>query len=221
MTSPATIDEKADKRRAEKSRLYSQFIPAYEAFWPLVIRRRIFKSIEMLQIPPGAKVLEVGIGTGISMPAYPRHAEVTGIDLSEEMLAEAQRKISREGWNHIRVMPMNAEHLEFPDQSFDFVTAFHVVSVVSNPRAMMAEISRVLRPGGRVLIVNHFRSENPLIANMVDKADPVTQHLGWRTNLGRSEVLHEMPLEVESEYKSWPLSLFTVLRATRIPDPVQ
>lgn len=220
MASQATLDKKSESGRPERSRLYTQFIPAYEAFWPLVIRRRILNCIERLQIPAGAKVLEVGIGTGISMAAYPRDAEITGIDLSEDMLAEAQRKIRREGWDHIQVMPMNAEHLEFPDQSFDFVTAFHVVSVVSDPRAMMTEISRVLRPGGRVLIVNHFRSEIPLIANMIDKADPLTRHLGWRTNLGRSEILGEMPLEVELEYKTWPLSLFTIVRATRTADPV-
>lgn len=201
--------------RSENSRLYRQLTPAYEIVFPLLIRKRIWESIRALNLRPGARVLEVGVGTGISLGAYPRDAHVTGIDLSEEMLAVARRKVQAEGWDQVSLLPMNAERLEFPDSSFDCVTAFHVVSVVSQPQQMMREITRVLRPGGKMLIINHFRSERRWIANVIDRADPVTRHLGWRTDLELDAVVDSLPLEIEKRYKTSPLSLFTVLRATR------
>ncbi|WP_235934730.1 class I SAM-dependent methyltransferase [Candidatus Laterigemmans baculatus] len=181
----------------------------------MLIRKRIWDSIQSLNLRPGARVLEVGVGTGISLGAYPRDIHITGIDLSEEMLAVAQRKIEAEGWDQIKLLPMNAEQLDFPDGSFDCVTAFHVVSVVSQPQKMMREITRVLRPGGKMLLINHFRSGRRWIANVIDRADPVTRHLGWRTDLELDAVVDSLPLKIEKRYKTSPLSLFTVLQATR------
>lgn len=206
---------RSSKPKAEKAQLYKQLAPAYEVLFPLVIRNHIRSSIKSLNIPAGSKVLEVGIGTGVSMPVYPKHAKVTGIDLSEPMLDVAHKRIEREGWDHFDLRAMNAEQLDFPDESFDFVTAFHVVTVVSKPQKMMAEISRVLKPGGRLLIINHFRSRRKWIANMVDRADSVTRHLGWRTNLECQSIVENLPLEVEHRYKSSPFSLFTIVKAKR------
>ena len=203
------------KKRAEKAQLYKQLAPAYEVLFPLVIRNHIRTSIQSLNIPEAAQILEVGIGTGVSMPVYPKHSQVTGIDLSEPMLEIARKRVKREGWTHIDLRTMNAEKLDFPDNSFDFVTAFHVVTVVSRPQQMMSEISRVLKPGGRLLIINHFRSRRKWIANVVDRADSVTRRLGWRTNLECEAVLRNLPLEVERQYKSSPFSLFTIINARR------
>lgn len=206
---------KADKRKADKAKLYKQLAPAYEVLFPLVIRNHIRSSIESLDIPAGSRVLEVGIGTGVSMPVYPHHASVTGIDLNEPMLEVAQKRIERNQWTHFELKTMNAEQLDFPDETFDFVTAFHVVTVVSDPSRMMAEVTRVLKPGGRLLIINHFRSRRKWIAQMVDRADSVTRHLGWRTNLESKQIVQDLPLEVERLYKSSPLSLFTIMRAKK------
>src|SRR5690606_9228164 len=212
----------AEKRPAKEphaSRLYRELVPAYGAVWPMLARRRIRAAINDLRIHPGENVLEVGAGTGMSFPIYPLHADVTGVDLSEEMLQQARRKIAEENWSHIRVLQMNAEQLEFEDSSFDVVTSFHVISVVSNPRQMMSEIIRVCKPGGRILIVNHFRSNNPWIARMVDSAGAVTRHLGWRTDLDLAEIVAELPLRVERRYKTSPTSLFTILTATKTAEP--
>ncbi len=203
---------------AHASHFYSNLTPVYEMVWPMVARRNILKSIKALRIAPGTKVLEVGVGTGLSLPAYPAHAHVTGVDLSEEMLAKANERIAASGWAHINVQPMNAEELNFPDGSFDLVTSFHVVSVVSNPRRMMSELTRVCRPGGRILIINHFRSAKPWIARMVDSAGSVTRHLGWRTDLRFDDVVAELPLRMDKRFKPSPVSLFTVMSATKISD---
>jgi phosphatidylethanolamine/phosphatidyl-N-methylethanolamine N-methyltransferase len=198
------------------SLLYRNLTPAYEIVWPFVARRNIWRSIKALGIHAGERVLEVGVGTGLSLRAYPSHANITGVDLSEPMLELANERIQESGWSHINVLPMNAEELHFPDASFDVVTSFHVVSVVSNPKRMMSEMIRVCRPGGRILIVNHFRSPNPWIAKMVDSAGAVTRHLGWRTDLKFDDVVSELPLRLDRLYKPSPVSLFTVVSATRL-----
>ena len=195
---------------------YRNLAPAYEMVWPMVASRNIWDSIKTLRIAPGARLLEVGVGTGLSLSAYPKHAQITGVDLSAEMLAKANERIESEGWSHINVLPMNAEQLDFPDASFDVVTSFHVVSVVSNPKRMMSELTRVCRPGGQILIVNHFRSPKPWIARMVDSAGAVTRHLGWRTDVRFEEVVAELPLRMDRLYKPSSVSLFTIMQATRL-----
>lgn len=214
-----TVSPEID-RQAEphSSPFYNNLVPAYQALWPAVAKRRILAAVPSLNIPAGAKVLEVGVGTGLSLESYPRDARVTGVDLSESMLAEAEQLIREQDWNHVNVMPMNAEELEFEDSSFDFVTSFHTISVVSRPQAMMSEIVRVCKPGGRVLMINHFRSDNPLIAKVVDSAGNITKRLGWRTDLGLDEILSELPLRLDHRYKPNPMSLFTVMKATCKPE---
>jgi len=199
-----------------ESHFYHNLVPAYQAVWPAVARRGIAANLTALDIPVGTKILEVGVGTGMSLESYPHHANVLGVDLSESMLAEAQIAIEKNGWDHIDVRPMNAEELELDDESFDLVTSFHTISVVSRPEQMMREMVRVCKPGGRILIINHFRSENPLIARVVDSAGGITRRLGWRTDLQVNALLSELPIEVESCHKNSPLSLFRVLVANRI-----
>ncbi|MEM6469407.1 MAG: class I SAM-dependent methyltransferase [Planctomycetota bacterium] len=198
------------------AKLYHNLVPAYQALWPAVAGKNIRTAVGALEFPSGSEVLEVGVGTGLSLRSYPEHIKLTGIDLSESMLAESAALIERNDWSHISVLPMNAESLEFEDDSFDVVTSFHTVSVVSNPRKMMGEIARVCRPGGTILVINHFRSENPLIAKVVDSAGNVTKRLGWRTDLEFDKVLHELPIRIEKRYKPNPFSFFTILKATSV-----
>jgi phosphatidylethanolamine/phosphatidyl-N-methylethanolamine N-methyltransferase len=197
------------------SPIYNHLVPAYQAVWPAVARRRIVAAVRSMNIPAGSNVLEVGVGTGLSLESYPTNVSVTGVDLSEAMLSEAEQLIQEQHWNHIQVMPMNAESLTFDDASFDVVTTFHTISVVSHPEAMMREIVRVCKPGGRILMINHFRSDNPIIARVVDSAGNITKRLGWRTDLDLDEILGELPVRLDHRYKPNPLSLFTVMQATR------
>lgn len=196
---------------AHESKIYSDFAPLYDKVFGKIFYLRLERVIEDLAIPPGAKVLELGAGTGTSFPAYPLHCEVTGIDLAPDMLARARKKISENGWKHLRVLEMNALELDFPDDSFDYVTAFHVVTVVPDPIRMVAEAKRVCKPGGKIVIVNHFTSDFPLLGFLTEALDPLTRWLGWRTNLRLKPFIEAADLSVDKVYKLSKASLYTVV----------
>jgi phosphatidylethanolamine/phosphatidyl-N-methylethanolamine N-methyltransferase len=196
---------------AHESKLYGEFAPLYDKIFGKIFYDRLERVIEDLEIPPGAKVLEVGAGTGTSFPAYPTHCEITGVDLAPDMLARARRKIQKNGWTHLKVMEMNALDLQFPDNSFDYVMAFHVVTVVPDPVRMIAEAKRVCKAGGKIVIVNHFTSDKRVLGSITQAMDPITRWLGWRTDLKLKPFIEATQLKVEKRYKLNKASLYTVL----------
>ena len=196
---------------AHESKLYSEFAHLYDKIFGKIFYSRLRRVIESLRIPRGARVLELGAGTGTSFPAYPYHCEVIGIDLAPDMLAQAEEKIKENRWTHLRVLKMDALNLDFPEDCFDYVTAFHVVTVVPDPIRMIQEAKRVCRSGGRIVIVNHFTSDSPLVGFLTEALDPMTRRLGWRTNLRLKPFIRETGLDIEIVYKLSKLSLYTVL----------
>ena len=148
----------------------------------------------------GTRVLEVGIGTGIGARLYPRSFQVTGIDLCLRMLENAHKRIAREGLQHITLKRMDAASLEMDANSFDIVYAPYIISVVPDPVRVAREMRRVCRPGGRVVILNHFRSNSPIAAVLERVISPVTVYLGFRSDLDLSTLLakaHLKPLSSE------------------------
>lgn len=196
-----------------ESALYYEFSHLYDVFFGRVFYPRIVRVIRSLGIEPGARVLELGVGTGLSLEAYPQHCQVTGIDLAPEMLERAQDRVNRNGWRHVTLQQGDAQNLTFADDAFDYVTAFHVVSVVPDPQRMMAEAQRVSRPGGLLTIINHFRSRQQAVARVQRGIDPVTRRLGWTTTLCLPALLDGSRLHVERQWKTSPRSLFTIVVA--------
>ncbi|MBI3301090.1 MAG: methyltransferase domain-containing protein [Deltaproteobacteria bacterium] len=156
-------------RSPHESKIYSEFSHLYDGIFSRFFCERITSVITSLNIHPGAKVLEVGVGTGLSLAAYPSHCEVTGIDLAPEMLERARQKAAENGWRHFRLLEMDALNLQFPDNSFDYVTSFHVISVVPDPVRMMREVHRVCKPGGTVVIINHFRTTKQVFGLVIHR----------------------------------------------------
>src|SRR5437868_7104432 len=128
-----------------QSRVYSDFAHLYDHLWGRVFGDYEHEVIESMGLRPGHRVLEVGVGTGISLDAYPPYVHVVGIDPSMEMLAQAQAKARENDWRNIELKQGDALKLDLPDNDFDYVCAFHVITVVPDPVRVMTEMYRVCK----------------------------------------------------------------------------
>lgn len=161
----------------------------------------------------GGKVLEVGVGTGLALPFYDPSLDVTGIDFSEDMLTRARTKVAEEKLVHVRELrQMDARKLDFPDASFDTIVAMHLISVVPDPEQVMAEMARVCKPGGQILLVNHFAREEGWLAWLERKFAPFADYMGWHSNFPKDRVLGEQALRLVEETPLTKLGVFTFLR---------
>lgn len=191
---------------------YRRWAPIYDRTFGRVTRMGRKRAVAEVNQGRG-RVLEVGVGTGLSLPDYATHLQVTGIDYSEDMLVRARERVAAQKLRHVvELRQMDARHLDFPDGHFDWVVAMYLVSVVPDPEQVMAEIARVCKPGGQVIIVNHFaRDKGPLAA--VERAfAPLASRLGWHPDFDRRRILNEPSLSVTEERGMWPAGLFTFLR---------
>jgi phosphatidylethanolamine/phosphatidyl-N-methylethanolamine N-methyltransferase len=180
------------------SRVYEKLASVYDfTFGPALHPGRV-DAIRRMDIKPGDRVLEVGVGTGINAALYPRDCAVTGIDLSDSMLEKARDRIARKGVRNVRLLEMDAANLKFADDSFDIVYAPYVISVVPDPVAVAREMRRVCRPGGRIVILNHFRSKSRLGAWLERIIAPFTLYLGFKSDLDLPAFLVQAELDPES-----------------------
>lgn len=199
-----------------ESRVYSDLARFYDHTFGRAFVDHEHDVIEQLNLRPDQHLLEVGVGTGISLEAYPPYVHVIGIDPSSDMLAQAVKKTRNNGWGHVEVRQGDALNLEFPDNSFDWVMSFHVMTVVPDPIRMMHEMVRVCKPGGKIVHLNHFASDNPLLYSLVWLANPVTKHLGWTTRLRVSDVIKGENIQVERNERVARFSVHRLVIASKV-----
>ncbi|MGJ8625627.1 MAG: class I SAM-dependent methyltransferase [Sulfitobacter sp.] len=190
---------------------YARWAPVYDKTFGVMTgggRRRAVNYINNLT----GSVLEVGVGTGLSLEHYSPHLQVTGIDFSAQMLVKARKKVSRLSLNHVAALhQMDARTLDFPDHSFDTIAAMHVLSVVPEPQKVMSEITRVLKPGGRVVITNHFVRTQGILAFIERISAPFANILGWHSDFEIETILQEQTLAVIEQSAIPPLGMMTFL----------
>lgn len=180
----------------------------YDVTFGKLVRRHIRKAIAHMEICETDKVLDVGIGTGASLPFYPRVGQIIGIDLSAGMLREARKKIREQKRDNVMVLQGNALGLPFADDTFDHVFISHVISVVSDPFLLVREAQRIAKPNARIIIVNHFQSTNPVIAKVEKWLCPLCNKLGWRSDLALGELIQRTGLQIDYRYKLESLDLW-------------
>ena len=181
--------------------VYARLTPVYDFVFGAVLQAGRRAAIERMAIRPGDRVLEVGVGTGINAPLYPHDCRVTAIDLSAPMLERARERVTRQGLAHVQLLEQDAAQMGFADDSFDAVYAPYVISVVPEPVTVVRQMRRVCRRGGRIVILNHFRTTaTPVVSWLERMVSPLTAHFGFRLDLELPGLLREAelrPLSVE------------------------
>lgn len=196
---------------AAVSRTYARWAPVYDATFGWLTRHGRRRAARYINVRGGA-VLELGVGTGLSLVDYEKTVAVTGIDFSAEMLEKAREKVRAQGLSQVRALRrMDARQLDFADESFDTVAAMHVLSVVPEPERVMAEVARVLRPGGEAVIVNHFARDTGSLAKLERLTAPLHGALGWHSDFAMSRILGQTNLHMVENRSSPPFGMMTFL----------
>ncbi len=173
-----TVD---DMRTEGVARAYDRWAPVYDLVFGRVFARGRSAAIAAAE-RVGGRILEVGVGTGISLPQYSARSRLVGVDLSAPMLEKARERVADLALRNVEQLEvMDAEHLAFADASFDVVVAQYVVTAVPNPEAALDEFLRVARPGGEIVITTRIGADKGLRGAIESLLSPVVNRLGWRT----------------------------------------
>ncbi len=188
----------------------------YDAAFGRISRPARLRAIGLINSLPGSDVLEVGVGTGLALPLYGRNKRVTGIDLSADMLARARTRVETDNLhNVVALLEQDAEATDFQDASFDIAASMFVASVVPHPRKLLAELRRIVRPGGHILFINHFVAERGLRRKIELAMAPLSHALGWHPDFAVTDLFGtEHPDGVTFE-PTPPGGLFTLVHLQR------
>ncbi len=193
-------------------KVYKRWAPIYDNTFGRFTTEGRRHAVEIINRREG-RVLEVGVGTGLSLPYYDTHLEIVGIDLSPEMLERAREKVAEESLSHVTgLREMDAGELDFADESFDTVVAMYTLTVVPDPAKVMRELERVCKVGGQVILVNHFSQDDGVRGWVERRMAPFGDKLGWHPVFDVDRVMVCDNLKVLDRQALRPWGLFTMIR---------
>jgi phosphatidylethanolamine/phosphatidyl-N-methylethanolamine N-methyltransferase len=180
-------------------RVYDRMSHVYDFAFGQILQSGRRQAVDEMRLERGDRVLEVGIGTGLTLPLYPSNVEIVGLDFSTAMLARARDRLSQlPNGAQVRLLRADAARLPFDDAAFDVVYAPYVITTVADPVQVGRELRRVCRPTGRVILLNHFRSDDRVLAWMERGLAPMAMRLGFTTDLALSHLLSRTGLRALS-----------------------
>ncbi len=192
-------------------KIYNMQSYFYDELLGNMIRRRQRDAISRMNIKPGEYILDIGIGTGVSLETYPQYCKVVGIDISEGMLKKAHERIKERNLTNASLALADAMFMPFAENSFDHILISHVVTVVSDPIKLMNHIKRVAKPNARIVIINHFQSGYRFLAWLEKILNPICIKIGWRSDLNLHELLQDTQLQVDFRYKVNNVDLWEIV----------
>jgi phosphatidylethanolamine/phosphatidyl-N-methylethanolamine N-methyltransferase len=192
--------------------IYSAYSGCYDLLFGRIFHRSRAEAIRLLELKPGDRVLEVGVGTGLSLSLYPGHCRVIGIDLTGKMLERGARRVNEEGLHHVHLQQQDAAAMAFHNDSFDAVLAAYVISTVPDSKAVLAEMSRVCRPGGVIVLLNHFSAASRWLSGIERRLSPLCRRFGFRSDLCLETLLQESYLAVRHTCRVNPLHYWQLIQ---------
>jgi phosphatidylethanolamine/phosphatidyl-N-methylethanolamine N-methyltransferase len=191
---------------------YRRQARTYDSFFGLVSRGARYRAIDAVNALEASSVLEVGVGTGLALPHYAPSKRITGIDLSRHMLAQARERVAEFGLRNIEaLLEMDAQATSFATGSFDAAVAMFVASVVPDPRALVAELRRVVKPGGTIVFINHFARDSGPLWWLERALAPASSLLGWHPDFRLGHIFTSADLERAAIASCGPLGLFRLV----------
>lgn len=202
-------------------KVYSLYAWCYDSLFGRIFEHGRYTALHMMDVKSHETILEVGVGTGLSLPLYPRDVRVTGIDISRDMLAKAERKIQHHRLSNVSLHNMDALTMSFANSTFDKVIASHVITVVAEPLKALREIIRVTKKDGEIFLLNYVGSNHPFIYRIEKFISPYRDKLGLGKHVDLHELLNEVGLSVISERRVNFLDMCKLIRCKNVSGATQ